>query len=172
MTGSFDLSAGSLGLEAPATLTWSGTLAGVNLQEVDSTDTTFTAVDPTGSGAGWEVTAESTQFTGTSSSSNKLPTSALTLNGSTSSESATTAPTNGCVGSNTCTTATDSVSGYPLTISTSSATPIYEAAVSTGLGAIVIGGGADPAAWWVSVPANAVPDTYTSTITLTITSGP
>jgi hypothetical protein len=170
MTGSFDLSAGSLGLEAPATLTWSGTLAGVNLQEVDSTDTTFTAVDPTGSGDGWVVSAESTGFTGTDTETS-LPTSALQFNGSIETLDGV-SPTSECASESTCTNASDTVSDYPVTVSTTEATPIYSADASTGLGAIVIGDGGDPAGWWLTIPANTLADTYTGTVTLSIDSLP
>jgi hypothetical protein len=67
---------------------------------------------------------------------------------------------------------------YPVAITTAAATPtpvtIYEAAVGTGLGEILIGGSAsaNPVGWWVSIPGTAVPGTYTSTVTLAIISAP
>jgi len=45
---------------------------------------------------------------------------------------------------------------------------IYDAKAGSGIGAIVI---AD-VGWWLNIPANARKDTYTSTITLAIDSGP
>jgi hypothetical protein len=62
-------------------------------------------------------------------------------------------------------------------ITTAATTPtpfkIYDAAATTGLGSIAIGlPGADPVGWWVAVPANALPATYTSTITLEVVSAP
>jgi len=44
----------------------------------------------------------------------------------------------------------------------------------TGLGAIVIGGSTatNPLGWWLSVPATALSGTYTSTVTVSVASGP
>jgi hypothetical protein len=49
---------------------------------------------------------------------------------------------------------------------------IYDTAAATGLGSITIGIGALPVGWWVNVPANTKAGTYTSTISLTLVSGP
>jgi hypothetical protein len=45
---------------------------------------------------------------------------------------------------------------------------IYDATAGTGMGAIVI----SDVGWWLNIPANARVDTYTSTITLAVDSGP
>ena len=51
---------------------------------------------------------------------------------------------------------------------------LYDAEANTGMGTIVIGAasGGAPAAWWVNVPAGATADTYSSVITLAVTTGP
>jgi len=53
---------------------------------------------------------------------------------------------------------------YPVAITTAPSTPTDSG------GAIILGGNsaADPAAWWINVPANALVGTYTSTVVLTI----
>ncbi len=170
--GSAGVAGGSLALEAPDTLSWSDTLSGLN-QYTAASATSFTAVDPTGSGDGWTVSAEATQFTGTDTDgdTNTLPTSALVFNGSTSSLSGA-APGNDCATNSTCTAATDTVSDYPVAVSTTEATPIYSADTNTGLGAIVIGGTGNPAGWLVTVPAKTLADTYSATVTLSIDSLP
>jgi hypothetical protein len=66
---------------------------------------------------------------------------------------------------------------YPVVMTTAATTPtvykIYDALAASGLGSITIGlPGAAPVGWWVAVPANAVPATYTSTITLEVVTGP
>ena len=51
--------------------------------------------------------------------------------------------------------------------------PVYEAADTSGLGSITIGApGANAVGWWIAVPADTVPGTYLSTVTLDIVSGP
>jgi hypothetical protein len=52
------------------------------------------------------------------------------------------------------------------------AVTIYDTSAATGLGSITIGIGALPVGWWVNVPANTKVGTYTSTISLTLVSGP
>jgi len=53
------------------------------------------------------------------------------------------------------------------------ATRVYNAAVASGLGSINIGyPGALPVGWWLTVPANAIAATYTSTVTLGVISAP
>jgi hypothetical protein len=169
MTGSADLT-GSLSLQAPASLSWAETLNGLDQQVVDLTDTTYTATDSTASGAGWYVSITATQFTGTTSDADLLPDTAGSseTNGSTSSESATTAPGETCAVTAECTLATNGLTYPVLMAADGTAYTVYDAAATTGEGAIVI----TPAAWWLNIPANTVPDTYTSAITLAISTGP
>ena len=95
--------------------------------------------------------------------------------GSATDEAAAVTPDNACAPLTTCTPATTTGLTMPVAFTTDGTLAnIYDAATATGMGNIVVGAlaGGAPAAWWLNVPASAMADTYTSTITLTITSGP
>jgi fibronectin-binding autotransporter adhesin len=178
MTGTATLGTGTLTLTAPATLTWAGTLTGLTQELVDTVaaDQTYNVDDATGSATGWNVAVAATQFTATGGALLPL-TGTFSTNGSVTSATAAAAPTATCAsGAGTCTLPTDAVT-YPVAVTTGAAvTPIaiYSAATSTGEGSIDIGGStaADPVGWWLAVRPDATPGTYTSTITLTLASGP
>jgi hypothetical protein len=184
INGSLDLSAGSLSLEAPATLSWSSAITGYNLNLVDTTagDNEFTIIDPTGSNDGWNVTAAATTFHNTSPSLSLANAGTFEIDGSTSSETSG-LPANACAASSTCTApatgatggpgSTNSVVTYPVDITTATSSPtayvIYNADASTGEGANLI----DPVGWWLNVPGNTqAGSAYASVITLVISSGP
>ena len=174
-TPSLTISTGTLSLTAPASLTWTIRLSGAFQSVVDllPADQQFTVNDGTGSGAGWNITVSATTFTTGSSALANSGTFGLT--GSLTSSTANNAPSATCVTS--CTLPTDSVSGYPVAITTAaSPTPVkvYGALAGTGLGAIIVGGStaANPLGWWLSVPATALSGTYTSTVTVSVASGP
>jgi len=173
LTGTATVTAGSLTLTSPSSLTWSATLNGLDQHLVDSTDTTYTVNDATGSGSGWHVTVSATQFTnGTYTLAN---TGTVVNTGSTTSVTATTAPTAVCYSGATCTLPTDNTT-YPVAITTAASGPgtytIYDTAGSTGLGEITIGN-TNLVGWWINVPANTRAGTYTSTaFTLEIISAP
>jgi len=175
MTGTVTLTGGALTLASPASLAWTGTLTGTaqSLVDIVAADQQYTVNDATGSGAGWHVTASATTFTnGASTFPN---TGTFVTNGSTSSITATTAPSATC--STTCTLPTNTTT-YPVAITTAATSPpastIYDTSAATGLGSIVIGGSTatNPVGWWVNVPGNAIAGAYTSTITMAIISGP
>jgi hypothetical protein len=174
LTGTLGLTGGTLILTSPSSLSWSATMTGLNEQVFDTNagDQQYTVNDATGTGAGWHVTLSATTFT---SGSHTLPnTGTLVTTGSITSVSATTAPTATCTG--TCTLPTNSTT-YPVAITTATsptAVTIYDAATSTGLGQVVIGGNtsANPVGWWVAVPANAFAGSYLSTLTMAIVSAP
>src|SRR5215469_1872978 len=65
MTGTVTLTAGSLTLTSPTSLTWTSTLNGLDQSLVDTVagDQQYTVNDASGSGAGWHVTASATTFT-------------------------------------------------------------------------------------------------------------
>jgi hypothetical protein len=177
LTGTLNVTAGTLTLTSPSSLTWAATLNGANQSVVDTTaaDQQYTVDDATGSGAGWHVTVSATTFTnGTHTLSN---TGSLVNTGSTTSISATTAPTATCATGTTCTLPTNGTT-YPVAITTAPTTPtavtIYDTASATGLGQIVIGGStaANPVGWWVNVPGSAFAGAYTSTFTLAVVSAP
>ncbi len=166
--------AGFLTLTSPSSLTWAATENGVNQSVADtvSADQQLTATDNTSTGAGWHITISATTFT---SGANSLPnTGAVNFTGSVSSITSS-APSVACVGS--CTLPTNTAT-YPVVINTAVSSPaaftIYDTSAATGLGVMTIGGSAaaNPAGWWVKVPASARAGSYTSTVTLTMVSGP
>jgi hypothetical protein len=172
LTGTATVTAGSLTLTAPGSLTWSATLNGLDQHLVDSTDTTYVVNDATGSGAGWHVTVSATQFT---TGSHALANAGTVVNtGSTSSVTATTAPTAVCYAGAACTLPTDNTT-YPVAVTTAASSPssytVYDTAASTGLGEITIGS-ANLVGWWINVPANSPAGTYASAFTLEIISAP
>jgi hypothetical protein len=174
LTGTLNLLAGPLTLTSPTALAWSGTENGLNQSLVDTTTAhqSYLVDDATGSGAGWHVTASATTFTtGTAA----LPDSGtFVTTGSTTSVTSANAPTPVCSSGATCLLPTNTTS-YPVALTTATAptaVTIYDTAVLTGLGSIVVGGGANPVGWWLNVPASAPAGTYTSTVTLQIISGP
>ena len=129
--------------------------------------------DATGSGAGWHVTASATTFTtGTAA----LPDSGtFVTTGSTTSVTSANAPSPVCSSGATCLLPSNT-STYPIAFTTAATSPtaltICDTAILTGLGSIIVGGGANPVGWWLNVPASAVAGTYTSTVTLQIIAGP
>ena len=179
MTGTATLTGGSLGVEAPATQTWSTTLDGTNKLLVNAApaDTSFSVQDATGSGDGWNVTATASPFTVAAAPTRVLANiGTLVFNGSTTSETTGATPGNACAPLTDCTVATPTGLTFPVDFTTDGTTPftLYNAAAASGLGNILIGSSSAgaPAAWWVNVPASATAGAYASTITLTIASGP
>ena len=65
ITGTLTVTAGSLILTSPTSLTWAATLSGTDQSKVDlvPADQQYTVNDATGSGAGWHVTTAATTFT-------------------------------------------------------------------------------------------------------------
>jgi hypothetical protein len=171
LTGTLTLSAGSLTMTSPGQLGWAGTLSGLDQYLVDTTsgDQSYVVDDATGSGAGWHVTVSATQFaTGGGSPLLLGNTGTFSTNGNTSSAASTSQPTAACSTGATCTTPTNTTS-YPVAITTgASPVTIYDTAVSSGLGSITVG----PVGWWLYLPANTLPGTYTSTVTLELISAP
>ncbi len=188
-TGTITLAGGLLTMGGPTSLTWTGAVTGAVQTLYDassSNDQTLYSSDlrgliSTSSGSGWNITASGTQFTGTATSGNAtLPTTGvLSFGGGNTSALAAQRPTAACIIVATCTlpTASGTPVTYPVGVPTSGTptpTKIYQAAAGTGTGGVQIGGGsaANPATWAVTLPALVAADTYTSTVTLTIASGP
>ena len=159
-TGTATIAAGSLGfVSTPPNVSFSATLNGL-----DQTVTTTQALDvgdATGSGTGWNITATSTTFTTGGGTPHLLSTSATSL---------TSAPTDACDASATCTLSTNSVT-YPYVLpagaSAPTATKMFNAAANTGLGNQTV-----TPTWRLSVPASTFAGTYTSTWTISLVSGP
>lgn len=159
-TASLDITAGSLSESAQTTVT----ATGVTLNGSDTTTTytlPLTVDDDTGSDAGWNLSITSTQFS--DGSGHTLSDTASTIN---------TLPTEACASGSTCTAPTNTVSyGTALTVpagtTAPAAVPLYDAAASTGEGNIVI----TPIVT-IAIPGNTHTATYTSTVSVTIASGP
>ena len=194
MTGTAGLTTGVLNAVFPTSLTWSTALDGIDQALVDATaaDQGYTVDDATTGTTGWLVTASATTFTCDTTSTpvacattQTLPDSTFSTNGCTLTTqtgcgagiAADVAPSDACSSGSTCTLPTNTVTTYPVTITTS-ATPssfnIYGATAGTGKGSVDIGGSAsaNPVGWWLNVPGNTAPGTYTSTITLSVAATP
>jgi hypothetical protein len=183
ITGTATLTGGTLSITPPTSLTWTGTLNGLT-QDLfaPAADQTYNVDDATGATSGWNVSLTATPFTSTVPTAATLPdVGTFSTNGSIAAATDTTTPTATCTsGPGTCTLPTDGVTS-PRAITTAttptSATTyiIYNAADTTGIGSIDIGGtalGDDPVGWWLALSPTTAPGTYTSTITLTLASGP
>ena len=177
ITGTATVAAGTLSVGAPSTLKWSNTLSGFDLNKDGSL--TIVAVD-TGSGTGWSLTATVTPFTdstGTTKCTAAAPCrmhKPLTINGSSTSAKVNTTAGEQCDDGSTCHLLTNEVT-YPVTLPTTCAASgrscqpavLASAAKTSGMGAIELS-----TDWWLTIPANTYAGTYTSTITLSIVSGP
>lgn len=166
---------GQLALTSPSSLGWSAGLSGSSQSVADQTasDQRFSVDDETNTAAGWRITVSATTFT---SGADTLPDSGtLALTGSLTSATATSVPGTACAPS--CTPPVTSTT-YPVAITTAATSPtpatVFNAEAGSGIGPVIIGGSsaADPVGWWISVPANALVGSYTSTITIAVVSGP
>jgi hypothetical protein len=151
------IGAGTLSVSVPANIAFSDTLSGV-----DQTVTAVLAIDvkdATGSGAGWDLQATSTQFT---TGGNTLPTNSVTI------ATAPSSPT--CDTGATCTLASNGVS-YPYVLPAGVTAPpaskFFDAAASTGMGDQTV-----TPTFSLAVPANTLGGTYNSTWTISVVSGP
>lgn len=142
---------------SPTPVTFPPTTLNGTDQTVSQTQT-LDISDARGTGAGWNVTATSTAFNNGSVS---LPNGSTTI---------TTAPAVACDSGVACVTPTNSIT-YPYTLPAAAvaptATKMYNAATSTGTGAMTV-----TPTWRLLVPATAAVGTYTSTWTLSLVSGP
>ncbi len=159
-----------------ATATVTGTLTGSTLSVTTAASPTFSAsldsgdstptftvplssTDTRGTGAGWNETITSTQFTTGGGSPQTLATNASSLTGVTSS----------CA-SGTCTNPTD-VNTYPVAVPAAATPPtavkFFNATANTGMGKFTTTPTID-----VFVPQSSYAGSYTSTLTVAIVSGP
>lgn len=157
-TSTGTIAGGSLALTTAAAPTFAATLNGTN--QTPTYTLPLTIEDLRGTGAGWNATITSTQFTTGGATPHTLATTA----------SAITAVTNACAEGSTCTDPTNAVT-YPLTVPAAAVAPtavkFFDAAEGTGLGKFT-----NTPTVGVSVPANTYAGTYTSTVTLAIVTGP
>jgi hypothetical protein len=153
-TATGTLSGSTLSLTTSAAPTFSA-----NLNLGDSTPTytvPLTIQDTRGSGTGWNATITSTQFT---TGSATLATNASTLTGVSS-----------VCATGTCTNPTNAIT-YPVAVPAAPTAPaavkFFNAAASTGMGKFT-----NTPTIGVFVPQSSVAGTYTSTLTISIVSGP
>lgn len=148
---------GSLALTTTATPSFSVTLNGTD--QTPTYTAALNASDTTGTGSGWNLTVTSTQFTTGGATPSTLATGASSI----------TTVSSACA-SGTCTNPTNAIA-YPVAVpaAATSPTPVkfFDAAANTGLGKFTV----TPTVQ-VSVPANTLAGTYTSTLTLAVVSGP
>jgi hypothetical protein len=154
---------GSLSITAPAV----GDLTGVTLDGTAKTTTAtlaaFSATDARGSGAGWNITVQATQFAehnGTTyvASGKTLPTSSLSMPAPTVAKSDGTS------------SAVPSITAGPYAIDAASAVKIASAAADgTGMGSYSFTQGGSLS---LSVPASAYAKTYRSDVTVSVVTGP
>ncbi|GAC1347574.1 MAG: hypothetical protein NVSMB27_13280 [Ktedonobacteraceae bacterium] len=157
-TGTLTVTAGTL-TEANATTPAPGaTMNGAD--QVVTYTLAITLTDATGSGSGWNLTITSTTFSTGGGTPHTLSTSASSLTGVTAT----------CVTGSTCTNATDAIT-YPVAVPAGGTAPtavkFYNAALNTGMGKFTV-----TPTISISIPANTYAGAYSSTITLTVVSGP
>jgi len=152
------ITAGSLGIATSATPSFSATLDGSDKTPTYTVPATVT--DTTGSGAGWNLTITSTQFTTGGGTPKTLATNASTITG----------VNNSCTGTGTCTAPTNAI-GYPLGVPAAGTPPAavkyFNAAAATGAGEFT-----NTPTVQVAIPASTAAGTYSSTLTLSAVSGP
>lgn len=162
-TTSITLTAGALAFSTtPSASDFPSTSLTGSQQVVHTSFASWGVNDATGSGAGWHVTFQATRFTGASGARPTLPTGSLSL----------TAPVVGASGVNLATPPVLQCTPS-CTLDSGSAVAIVHATAGTGQGGWTMTqsnlSGGDLA---LTVPASATADTYTSTLTFTLASGP
>lgn len=157
-TSTGTVSGGPLSLTTEAAPTFSATLDGTD--KAPTYALPLTIEDLRGSGAGWNATITSTQFTTGGETPHTLSPTASSISG----------VTNACVESASCTNPTNAVS-YPLSVPAAAEAPsavkFFNAAAETGMGVF-----SNTPTVAVSIPADTYAGSYTSTITLASISGP
>jgi hypothetical protein len=178
ITGTATMSAGTLSLTTPDTLTWTIPLTGAAQTAVDTTtaDQTLTVDDATGSATGWSVSVAATTFT--SGTNTLADTGTFSVNGSLTTATTGATPDATCTVTTPtpeCTLPSGTEPTYPVAVTTAATGPtpsiLYTAAATSGLGSVLIGG-TTPVGWWITLPGNALAGAYTSTIDLAVASGP
>jgi hypothetical protein len=148
-------SSGGLNFTPPTSFSWPSTALTGRDQSI-TTQLNVSPDDESGSGAGWNLTATSTPFI---SGSHTLPATAAQITAATET-----------AGTGQCSAPSNQIS-YPVTVPAATTPPspvkIYDAASGSGAGPANVGLTAT-----LNVPGNARSGAYTSTWTLTLSSGP
>ena len=173
--GEGNIMGGALSISPPPTIAFSGTLSGYDLELVDPTpaDQSMAVTDATGSFGGWDVTAMAQGPFSCSTgpcSTESLPANALSLDSSSSDPNATASPTNVCGAGSTCSPATDDYVAYPIGIPDGGTTgpSIFDASANSGMGTVNVSG----LDWWLAVPANSLAGIYSTSVVVSVNSGP
>ena len=155
-TATTTITGGTLTEAVSTTPTVTATLNGTDQTPTYSLD--IAGDDNTGSGTGWNLTVTSTQFT-TGAPLHTLSATASSLTGVTS-----------VCAQGTCTDPTNATT-YPVTVPAGATPPagvkFFDAAANTGMGDFTI-----TPSIGITIPANTYAGIYTSTVTLSIVSGP
>ncbi|HZU11250.1 MAG TPA: WxL domain-containing protein [Chloroflexota bacterium] len=169
------LTGGTLGVTGGSPGTFSATLTGSN-QTADTTLGTYTVTDATGTGLGWNVTFQATQFTCTVGTDAGCKTGLTTLPWNSLSIAP---PSAVCASGSLCTGApSDSISSNTAIDTGSGTTPgsavkVLSAAALSGIGSYTVTPGTiGTGQLELAIPGNALATTYHSTITITVNSGP
>lgn len=153
---------GSLSITNPL----AGDFAGVTLDGTAKTTTAtfagFSATDARGTGAGWNVTVQATQFKEYAAGAYVVAGKTLALNSLSLA-----APT---VAANATTSTAPSITAGPYNVDAASAVKIASAAADTGMGKYDFTQAATPLT--LSVPASAFAKTYRSDVTVSVVTGP
>jgi hypothetical protein len=160
LTGTAEITGGSLNFSEPASPTFTATLGGSENQKPTATQE-FTVQDERGTGAGWNITGTSTQFTTGGATPSTLPATATTF----------ATPTITCSTESTCTKAVTEGIAYSVTLPAGVIAPtalkLVNAKAETGLGSQVV-----KSVVTLTVPQSSKVGKYTSTWTYSLTSGP
>jgi hypothetical protein len=159
VTGTATLTAGTLAYTPPTTIAFASTITGID--HAATTTQAFVVNDNTGSGAGWNITVTSTQFTTGGGTPNLLSTVGTTDTGAVGA----------CTVSVTCTLGNNAAITYPVTVPAGTTAPtaikIQTAALNSGLA-----GQTWTHTMSLDVPAVALAGAYTSTWTYSLVTGP
>jgi hypothetical protein len=154
---------GSLSITNPLV----GDFAGITLNGAAQTTTatfdTFSATDARGSGAGWNVTVQGTQF-------REFAAGAYVTDGKALAANSLSMPAPTVAANGTSSTAPSIQAGAPWAIDAASAVKIASAATDTGLGKYDFQSAGNTLT--LSIPASAYAKTYRSEITVSVVTGP
>ena len=152
-TSTVVLTAGTLSLSAPTVGNFGTVTLDGSAKTTSATVSTFSVNDARGSGAGWNVTVQATQFTMTG---HTLPMGSIAMPAPTVAKADATS------------NAVPSITAGPYVIDSASAVKISSAAVDSGMGSYNFTSGN----LTLTIPANAYAGTYSSTVTVSVVTGP
>jgi hypothetical protein len=158
------ISGGLLAITEPTVGDFTGVTLDGTAQTTTATFADFTVTDPRGTGAGWNVTVQASQFAEWDTGGGAYVASGRTLAQNSLSMAAPTVAGNGT------TSAVPAITGGPYTLDGGTAVKVASAAVDTGMGTFDFTQPAAPLT--LSVPASVYAATYRSTVTVSVVTGP